>query len=170
MKKFAIELGMFITAFKILIPLLYVAADDKKNKDELLLQLAAYTARRVEWESFNPYRLDDMAANIKTVTAETSLLDKIEQLLTDIAPRTSNSHQYEIILDIANLFGTSFNSDLENKYDSSEVKRGVYKGWDKLDRDLFKLFIPYHNTYEQIYGSKNKRRYYENQIMRIEND
>ena len=157
MKKFAIELGMFLAAFKILMPLLYAAADDKKNKDELMLQLAAYVARRVEWESFNPYRLDDMAANIKTVTAETSLLDKVETIITDISPRS-------------NLFSTLLNSGKENYSDSSEVKRGVYRGWDKLDRDLFKLFIPYHNTYEQIYGSKNKRRYYENQIMRIDKD
>lgn len=156
-KKFGIELVVFFAAFQMLMPLLYAASDDKDNKDKLLLQLAAYTARRVEWESFNPYRLDDMANNISTVTAETSLLDKIETIITDYSPR-------------ANLFSTLFNSDPLSEIGDNRVKRGVYKGWDKTDRDWFKLLIPYHNAYEQIYGSKEKRRYYENKIMQIEKD
>lgn len=157
LKKFGVELIMFYAAFQILMPLLYTAADDKKNKDKLLLQLAAYTARRVEWESFNPYRLDDMYNNINTVTAETSLLDKIETIATDYSPR-------------GNLFSTLFNSDPTSEIGNYRVKRGVYKGWDKTDRDWFKLLMPYHNAYEQIYGSKEKRRYYENRIMQIKND
>ena len=48
------------------------------------------------------------------------------------------------------------------------VNKGAYKDWYKYQRDLFKLSCPWHNTYEQAFGSIDKRRYYENQIMQME--
>lgn len=39
----------------------------------------------------------------------------------------------------------------------------------KLEKAIIK-FIPLHHTYEQIFDSKSKRRYFENQIMKIDND
>jgi len=55
-------------------------ADDDDNKDKLMLQMAAYIARRTQWETYTPYRFDDILNNIKTVSAQTGTLDKFESL------------------------------------------------------------------------------------------
>ena len=64
LKKVGLELVVYYATFKLLLSLLFAAADDKDNKDKLLLQLAAYVARRVQWEAFNAYRPSDLLSSI----------------------------------------------------------------------------------------------------------
>lgn len=143
------------------------------DSDSNAIQLAAYLGRRFQWEFYTAYRAEDMLNNIKTVSAQTGTNDKIETVLTQayktVMPR-------ETLLDtFLNWYNNLSNEDLE---DDSYVKRGLYSDselrqylfgdprWTKLEKALFKLF-PLHHTYEQIFDSKSKRRYHENQIMKI---
>jgi len=64
LKKVGLELVVYYATFKLLLSLLFAAADDKDNKDKLLLQLAAYVARRTQWEAFNAYRPSDLLSSI----------------------------------------------------------------------------------------------------------
>lgn len=50
---------------------------------------------------------------------------------------------------------------------SDRITRGVYKGWLR-DYKVLMQMTPLHNLYEQWYGSKMKRMYYEKQIMQLE--
>jgi hypothetical protein len=117
----------------------------------LVYQFCAYVARRVEWESLNTWHPGDALANIRTVTAETSLLDKIENFI-----KYGKKSLYDV-------FSSSDSLDKELVYQS-----GVYKGDNKFAVSLFKLLIPAHNIYEQYYGSRQKRRYYENRVMSLD--
>lgn len=126
---------------------------DKRRK----LYLLAYIMHRLEWESLTPYRADDMFNNIKSPTAATSVTDKMgdvtESFMRTYFPSMSNS-----------LYDTFQNTKTQNKYNPT-VSRGEYKGWSKTNKALFKL-LPYHNFYEQVYGSEAKDRYFVNQIMK----
>jgi hypothetical protein len=66
------------------------------------------------------------------------------------------------------LFDTLFASknSTTNTYNPI-VDRGPYKGYSKIEKAAFKLFVPYHSAYEQALDSRTKRKYYENQIMQI---
>ena len=64
-----------------------------------------------------------------------------------------------------NLWDTFLDKPTKNY--KTKVKRGSYKGWYKVDRDLFKL-TPMHNAYEQYYGSDDKLRYFKNQVMKVD--
>ena len=134
-------------------------ADDDDNKDNLLLQWLAFVARRFQWESFTPYRFSDTFNNIKTVTAATSASDAIQALGSAIYYETlyrTNSR--------GSLFQTFDSSNGTIDEDDLTVKRGVYKDWKKWQKALIKA-TPFHSPYEQIYGSKAKRKYFENKIM-----
>ena len=55
----------------------------------------------------------------------------------------------------------------DDLYIDKTVKSGVYKDERKWSRTLQKLH-PYHNIKEQMYGSKRKRQYIEDRVMRID--
>ena len=135
--------------------ILAALADDDDNKDKLALQLAVYIARRTQWETYTPYRFDDILNNIKTVSAETGTIDKIGSLGTQVVKYITPS---------ASLYDTFLGSGSQRKVDDDIISRGVYKDWTRFDKAFFQMF-PVHNLYEQWYGSKDKRKYYENQIM-----
>lgn len=135
--------------------ILAMLADDDDNKDKLMLQMAAYIARRTQWETYTPYRFDDILNNIKTVSAQTGTLDKFESL---------GRQAFKYVTPTGSLYDTFFKPELRQKTNSDTIKRGVYKDWTKLEKSMFQT-LPIHNVYEQIYGSKDKRKYYENQIM-----
>jgi hypothetical protein len=132
-------------------PLIFAGANDPDNKDELIYQFNAYIARRVQWEAMNAYNPSDALSNIRTLTAETSLLDKVESVIL-----YGKKSLYDV-------FSSSDNLENELIYQS-----GVYKGENKFLISLFKLFSPAHNAYEQYLGSRAKRRYYENFVMKLD--
>ena len=141
-----------------LVGLICMFADDDDNKDKLALPLAAYIARRTQWEVFTPYRFDDMLNNIKSVSAQTGTIDKFDALKNTISRRIFPQ-------------GSLFDALLEgknNKELSDIITRGVYEGHTRTYKTFMQL-TPYHNFYEQWYGSKAKRSYYEKQIMKLEN-
>lgn len=147
----------FFTLVFIPVSMLCAYADDDDKKNMLLLQMLAYLGRRAQWETYTPYRPIEMYNNIKSVTAQTSTTDKLTDLMNSVLSYTMPN---------GSLFDTFLSSNIKNKHNRL-VKRGVYQGWTKLERDAFKL-LPQHNLYEQIYGSKSKRKYYENQIMKLD--
>lgn len=132
-------------------------ADDDDNKDKLALQLAAYIARRTQWETYTPYRWDDMLNNIKSVSAQTGTLDKFDALRNMVEKRIfPQGSLLDGVLGLSN-----------NKQVSELITRGVYEGHTRTFKTLMQL-TPYHNLYEQWYGSRQKRAYYEKQIMKLE--
>ena len=156
LKKTAAELVLFNLFVSPLIGLLCTFADDDDKRDEQLLQLTAYIARRTEWEVYTPYRFDDILNNIKSVSAQTGTLDKVDALKNSVGRH---------IFPQGSLLDTFL--DLDNKQRTDDIiSTGVYKDWSRFDRDMFK-FMPVHNFYEQWNGSKTKRKYYENQIMQL---
>lgn len=157
LKKTITELTVFTTVVIPLVSLICMFADDDDNKDELALQLAAYIARRTQWEVFTPYRMSDIFNNIKSVSAQTGTLDKLESLSNTVSRRI---FPQGFLLDT--LLG------LDKKTPMSDIiQKGVYEGHSKLYKALMQL-TPYHNLYEQWYGSRQKRKYYEKQIMKMD--
>lgn len=159
-KQVIIELAMYSMVISPIVGLICAYADDDDNKDKLLLQFIAFLARRVQWESFTPYRANDVLNNFKTVSAAQSLSDKAEAFMNSIIRFYSPQ---------GSLFDTFFASknSTTNTYNPI-VDRGPYKGYSKIERDAFKLLVPYHSAYEQALDSRTKRKYYENQIMQIQ--
>lgn len=157
LKKTGVELLMFMIAVVPLVELICMFADDDDNKDELALQLAAYVARRVQWEVFTPYRMSDIFNNIKSPSAQTGTVDKFSNLFSQLSKRA---------LPQGSLFDTLLGLD-QNIHKSDTIMRGVYEGHSRLYKALMQV-TPYHNFYEQWYGSKQKRMYYEKQIMQLD--
>lgn len=158
LKQIATELALVQAIIPGLIVLLESYVDDKKRRKNYILNMLTYIAYRSLWESKTPYLFSDLANNIKTVTAFTSITDKSQNLAESITrtylPWTNNL--WDTLLDV------------KTKKYQTKVKRGVYKGWTKVDRDLFKLFVPFHNAVEQYYGSDEKLRYFKNQVMKTD--
>lgn len=157
LKKTATELIVFNTMVVPLVSLICMFADDDDKKDWLALQLAAYIARRTQWETFTPYRFDDMLNNIKSVSAQTGTLDKMDAFKNMITRR---------VFPQGTLFDTMLGLS-SNKKVEELIQRGVYKDHSRTFKTLMQL-TPYHNFYEQWYGSKAKRMYYEKQIMKLD--
>lgn len=131
-------------------------ADDDKD-DRWWMQMLLYSLRAFEWEFYTAYRTDDVLNNFKSPSASQAVLDKLEEVAFTMQPQTNilfdPSQSWENITSI-------FNKD------SKKIKKGAYKGWTPFERALFNL-TPYHNVWEQYKDSKSKRKYLENQIMRI---
>ena len=159
-KQFVVEIAMYNLLLSPLVGFICSKADEDDKKDELLLQFAAFLLRRLQWEAFTPYRADDLRSNFRTVTAAQGLADKSEAFCNSLIRWYSPQ---------GSLFNTflGFENSKTKQYDPI-VKKGAYKGWTKLERDAFKLFVPHHSAYEQINDARAKRIYYENQIMQIE--
>lgn len=158
LKQVAFEVGFINLLISPLVTMLMrIAAND--DDDDKLLQLLTYISMRGLWESQGPYLMSDLANNFKTVMAATSITDKIQNLsesfLRTYFPRATTG----------GLFDTLLQSTNKTEY-VPVVKRGAYKGWSKLNRDLFK-FTPMHNAYEQYYGTKDKIKYFKNQVMKV---
>ena len=158
LKKTLVELVVFNTVVTPLVSLICMYADGDDKKDWLALQLAAYIARRTQWETFTPYRFDDMLNNIKSVSAQTGTIDKFDALKNTITRR---------VFPQGTLFDTMLG--LSSKKPLSDlIQRGVYKDHSRTFKTFMQL-TPYHNLYEQWYGAKAKRMYYEKQIMKLDN-
>lgn len=158
LKKTAVEIAVFNAIVAPLVSLICMWADGDDQKDELALQLAAYIARRTQWETFTPYRFDDMLNNIKSVSAQTGTLDKFDALRATFARNFYGSK--------GSLFDTLLGLSSNNS-DNDIISRGVYEGHTRTYKSLMQM-TPYHNLYEQWYGAKAKRNYYEKQIMKLD--
>lgn len=152
----------------------YIAQLIGAESDDKAVQMAAYLGRRFQWEFYTAYRGDDLLNNIKTPSAQTGTNDKIESLLTQayktLSPRES-------LLDTFLTWHLSEDEESDDEIDN-HVSSGLYSEselrekllgdsrFTKLEKAIFKL-LPFHHIYEQIYDSKSKRSYHENQIMKI---
>ena len=160
LRQMAIELAVFKLIFAPLVSLLCSYSDDDDNKDNKLLQLITYIMVRTRWEAFTPYRAEDVFNNLKTVSAQTGTMDKFDALTNDMI---------KWVMPQGDLYNTFLRPHIKNnKTYNPVVQRGIYEGWYKTYRDAFK-FLPIHNIYEQINGSKQKREYYTNQIEKLNN-
>lgn len=133
-----------------------VKAESDKDKRRKLA-LLAYIMHRWQWEAMTPYRTDDLLSNIKSPSAATGTMDRIE----NFAETFSRTYYPSV----ASSLWDTFNNKKSGKKFNPEVTRGEYAGWKKWQRSLFKL-LPQHNFYEQWYGSEAKDRYFVNQIMK----
>lgn len=144
--------------------------DDPENRNNKILQFLALVLRQLEWETFSPYRGDDMIAQVKSLTAASGTSDDIQNAFSLV-------EGYSGYLMTSALSGTGLaSSPLGVLYDTislgneqdifREMRSGPYEGlpyWQKIG---FKLF-PWSNTWEQYNDSKGKRKYLENQIFKL---
>lgn len=160
LRQILVEYATFKLLLAPLVSTLCAYADDDDQKDDKLLQLITYIMVRTRWEAFTPYRTDDIFNNLKTVSAQTGTLDKADALWNDAI---------KWVMPQGDLYNTFLRPHIKNRKEHNPVvQRGVYEGWYKAYRDAFK-FLPQHNIYEQINGSKQKREYYTNQIEKLSN-
>lgn len=150
-----------------LVGLVCSIADDDDD-DTWWLQLLAYSLRAFEWEYYTAFRTDDMLNNMKSPTAATSVLDAAENLGFDISKNIVNtvSPQGNFLFDPSQTW-----DDWEDIFGGEEnlIEQGAYEGWTPWARDFVKG-TAFHNLWEQLKNSKAKRKYQENQIMRIHKD
>lgn len=157
LKQIGAELSMVTIMLPMMIHLLESYIDKHGKRKKYMLNMLLYIAYRSLWESKTPYLFSDLSNNIKTVTAATSVSDKTQNLI-ESATRT--------YLPWTNNLWDTFLGIKGKKYDT-KVRKGSYKNWYKVDRDIFKL-TPMHNGFEQYYGSDDKLRYFKNQVMKID--
>lgn len=143
-----------------LVGLVCSIADDDDD-DKWWLQLLAYAMRAFEWEYYTAFRTDDMLNNVKSPTAATSVIDALESLGGSIT--NTISPQGNFLFDPSQTW-----DDWEDIFGGSDytIQSGAYEDWQPWQRDVVKG-TAFHNLYEQLKNSKAKRRYQENQIMRI---
>lgn len=157
-----------------------------EDDDDNWLQLAAYFARAFQWEANSAYRPTEVLGMIRSFSAATSPIDKIEatigSIIGSLAPQAWFI-LYQPTLDlIKNTTSLVVNNDDEENYYDQEVQSGAYsynefadifadeeRGWTRKEQAWFKL-LPLHNLYEQYKDSKSKRKYIENQIMHIKRE
>ena len=159
----------------------YIAskADDDKHKT-WWLQFAALCLRQFQWEAYTPYRFDDVFNNFKSVTAATGTIDYLQSSLGGAVTIVTQM--------LYSLLDTLANKETENN-SKNKVKSGVYKDWNKVDKNFYKT-IPIHNMYQQGFyaptikdglfsptieaggaiGPYKMRQYMENSIMKINED
>lgn len=143
-----------------LVGLVCSIADDDDD-DTWWLQLLAYSLRAFEWEYYTAFRSDDMLNNVKSPTAATSVLDAAESLAGSIT--NTVSPQGNFLFDPSQIW-----DDTEDIFGGEDktIQSGAYEGWQPWQRNAVKG-TAFHNLWEQLNNSKAKRRYQENQIMRI---
>ena len=134
---------------------------DEDDDDTWWLQLLAYSLRAFEWEYYTAFRTDDMLNNVKSPTAATSVVDAAESLAGSIT--NTIAPQGNFLFDPSQTW-----DDWENIFGGKdyEIQKGVYEGWQPWQRDIVKG-MAVHNLIEQLKNAKAKRKYQENQIMRI---
>ena len=144
--------------------------DEPENKNDKILQFLALVLRQLEWETFSPYRGDDMISQVKSLTAASGTSDDIQNAFSLV-------EGYSGYMASSILSGTGLASSpigvlydtisLGNEQDIfREMRSGPYEGLPYYQKIGAKLF-PWSNWYEQYYDSKGKRKYLENQIFKL---
>lgn len=126
-------------------------ADD--DKDDIILQMIAYWLKATQFETHAPYNTSDIISTIKSPTASTSILDKVQYF-------GQSTVDYAIAESLLNL-------SLTEDKPKPIGKNSIYEGWSKPAKGAFQLFLPFHNEWEQstARGNKQKRNYMERQIL-----
>lgn len=160
----------------------YIAskADDDKHKT-WWLQFAALCLRQFQWEAYTPYRFDDVFNNFKSVSAATGTLDYLQSSLGGGITLITQM--------LYSLLDTLSNTENKQQNSKSKVKSGVYKDWEKTNKNFYKT-VPIHNMYQQGFyaptikdgifsptieaggaiGPYKMRQYMENSIMKLNDD
>lgn len=159
-----------VFAYQFLIsPLVGLIASLADEDDDNLfwLQYLAYISRATQWETYTPFRGDDLLNNVRSATAMESILD-----VADLLSSSMFGHK-EIAWNINWLLELLLTQDKENQEDGKVIddgdtiiKRGSYKGYPKWFRTILKSTSA-RNIFEQYTNSKAKRQYLENKIMGI---
>lgn len=148
-------------------PLIIAICQLYDDDDNTFIQLMLFVLRRSQWEMGTKYRTSDLTNNIKSPSGMTSLTDKAMDLGQQIGMMSAFtlSPRNEIMNQI---LSSVVDDDLQDSYyDYNDiVQSGTYEGWNKTARAAFKL-TPFHNFYEQYSDPFTKRKYFENQIMRL---
>lgn len=164
-------------------------ADNTKKDDDwwkwLLIQTLAYWARAAQFETNAKYNVIDLLNNIRSATAATATSDSVVDLLDNISSLTAvgsrNKHAEAGLIKLMYDFFVDFIKDNKNEEEirtflkneenmpDDIVKRGVYQGESKLWKAIQKMH-GWHNIKEQTIDPATKRRYTENQIMRMSKD
>ena len=188
-KRIVAELVIYNFILEPLVDTLCKFADDDDD-DKWWLQMLAYWGRAFQWEANAPYRPTEVLGAIRSATAATSPIDKLENVtgsvIGSIMPQawfTFLQPSRELVRNFLSVFTgfTDFDNGEESYYDQ-ELQSGAYsyneiaaifededRGWTRREQAWFKL-LPFHNLYEQLKDSKRKRQYIENQIMHIKRD
>lgn len=149
------------------------AAKDDDDDDAQWKEWIAYVARAFQWEASTPYNFVDMLDNVKTASPATGTLDKIEDvgsMLQGVGSSLATSAYYSMFPRESTLQNLNYSSETSTEdelYIDQTVKSGVYKDEPKWWRTTQKLH-PFHNIKEQMYGSRRKRQYIEDRVMRID--
>lgn len=192
-KRIVAEIVVYNFILQPLVDTLCRFADDDDD-NTWWLQMIAYWARAFQWEANAAYRPTEVLGAIRSATAATSPIDKLENftgsLFGSIAPQawfTIIQPTGELLRNILSILPgmsnfTDFNNDKTESYYDQELQSGAYsyneiaeifsneeRGWTRREQAWFKL-LPSHNLYEQLKDSKRKRQYIENQIMHIKRD
>lgn len=161
-----------------------MAADSTDKDDDywkfIILQTLAYWARATQFETNAKYNMLDLASAIKTGTAAFGTIESYADLLGVASkPFTSlmfgyNQQSDNISSEIYRTFIGYTGSDAENisEYAFDEDyygKSGAYKNYSKFFKSLMKM-TPAKNIWEQSRDPKSKRKYQENQIMRLDKE
>lgn len=140
-------------------------ADEPDRRDDKWLQFLALVLRQVQWETFTPYRFDDVFNTFQSVSAATGVIDKGKTLFL-------NGMNLTVPIDnvwLPTLYSTLGMGTPTNKQVSAykEMKKGPYKGLPRGVKPMIQL-APWSNMWEQYQDSYSKRIYQENKIMNIE--
>lgn len=177
LKQIAAELLIYNILIAPIIGFIASKADDDKHKT-WWLQFAALCLRQFQWESYTPYRFDDVFNNFKSVSAATGTIDYLQSSIGGGLTLLTQT--------LYSLLNTLQNTETEDKQ-KNKVKSGVYKGWDKSYKNFYKL-NPIHNMYQQGFyaptikdgmfspsidaggaiGPYKMRQYMESSIMKLE--
>ena len=156
-KQIGYELALFHLLVNTAASMICFYADDhKKNK---IANMLAYWMRGFQWESYTPYRFNDIFQNFKSPSAALSMIDRISTFFN----MANESLVEDSMMWLLNLCGLPF---YDKDYDS-QIKRGTYKGHSRAFRDFMKM-TPGKNIYEQYVDSRAKRTYAENQLYMID--
>lgn len=145
-KQIGYELALFHLLVNTAASMICFYADD--HKKDKIANMLAYWMRGFQWESYTPYRFNDIFQNFKSPSAALSMIDRISTFFN----MANESLVEDSMMWLLNLCGLPF---YDKDYDS-QIKRGTYKGHSRAFRDFMKM-TPGKNIYEQYVDSRAKR-------------
>ena len=150
---------------------MYGMAKESDKDDEWWKYMLAYWMEAFKWESFNPYRIDDITNNIKTVSAATSLSDGLENFMQGTATGIANRiFPRQSILSNPSLSGILEDDSVGDFFTEPLAKRSrSYEGFTKFEKNAIKL-TPLHSPIEQFKDSKSKLNYLKMQIEKEQSE